>query len=188
MKDLSMKTLVVLTLTLALTLTASAKNSATAAQIEKAMDLISETAQGGVQKTILMPNQDAKEMLKDFAWKKYQIPPEEFEESWVPKEDSAWEIDSGAWSLSNLASAKIYVKSALQNAQNNDLSEPDEKAYQEALAKAKTAFEILGQASPVAYGVAPTGAVQCGVSFAALIVMDLENGIVYEVAMEGSGC
>jgi hypothetical protein len=110
---------------------------------------------------------------------------EEF--TWATEEKDAWEADSTLWGWTNLRGARSYLTTiedafwevAGENGKREKLEAQFEKAKLE-LSK----FDHTG----VTFGIAPLGATQCGIQFAALVVIDSRTGNVWVVAMEGSGC
>lgn len=114
---------------------------------------------------------------------------EDFEANWKGTSGDAWEADSMNWGLENLSGAQSYITSNLEQAlDNGDQTDADKVKYADGMLKVKKAFNILKSIKSVKYGVAPIGAVQCGVRFPALLILDTENGKIHKITMEGSGC
>lgn len=105
--------------------------------------------------------------------------------SWVGSSEDAWEIDSGNWGETTFEDGLSYIQNAQQESSN--FYELEESEYKKLTAEAAIEFKKL-KTMNVKFGVAPFGAVQCGVQFPSLMVFDLDTGLVYAIAMEGSGC
>lgn len=99
--------------------------------------------------------------------------------SWVGKKDSAWEADSTNFGETDMKGAYAYI---FQKEEDGSETAPAAK-----VAAGKEAFKLL-LGTGVKFGVAPLGAVQCGVTFAALAIIDPNTGKVYLFSKEGSGC
>jgi hypothetical protein len=132
---------------------------------------------------------DTKTMMKEMAVKDGSTDAEEFDEYWVGKSSDAWGADSMSWGEETAEGAQDYIEGALaQKLEDSEQTDADKIAYANAMTKTKRAFEILNARSYIQYGVAPRGAVQCGVTFAELVILDAKTGKAYEIVMEGSGC
>lgn len=131
-----------------------------------------------------------KEMLMRLALKeKYSESVEEFNESWVGDKNSAWEADSSSWGSTNVEAAYSYVTTVLDDyLDRSNRKDADKIKFANKMRDANRAFAILRAIKTVRYGVAPLGAVQCGVTFAALMILDTETGDIYQIDMEDSGC
>ncbi len=118
-----------------------------------------------------------------------QLEYEDFD--WVGADDSSWEADSLSWGVTNLERAQAYVIGVLEQKLEENSENNVNKAkiqFADNYIISKKVFDSLKNVKGVKYGVSPTGAVQCGVSFAALLVLDTKEGYIYEIVMEGSGC
>lgn len=131
-----------------------------------------------------------KEMMYALALKEGRVESEkEFNDNWVGDSGDAWGADNMNWGSENAAGAKSYITSALEQAlEDSEQTDADKIKFAEGMQKAKQAFGILRSIKSVVYGVAPMGAVQCGVTFSSLMIIDSETGEMYQIIMEGSGC
>ena len=129
-------------------------------------------------------------MLLAFALKEKMVASsEEFENSWATKEGDAWEADSSMWGAETRSGAKSYVLTNITDQlDGSNKTDADKITYADATMEAQKAFEILRRTNSVKFGVAPNGAVQCGVTFASLYILDTVTGAMYHIIMEGSGC
>jgi hypothetical protein len=119
------------------------------------------------------------EMIKEFAAKKFDESGEDF--NFDSKE--AGGADSGAWGFVTLPEAVAWVASSeLLNIDGNGDDVP--KAVKE---KAEALVKSL-EGSGVIFGAGPIGAVQCGVTLPALLLIDTQSGMIYSINTEGSGC
>lgn len=157
-------------------------------RIASAAITLSEIAQGSHHYKV-RPG-DAKEMLLEFALKEGMVETvEEFESSWKGLNSEAWYADSLNWGLDNATGAYSYVAGVLkQDLEGGEGTQADKIKFAKSISAAKQAFQILRSVKSVRFGVAPTGAVQCGVTFASLFILDTETGDIYQIIMEGSGC
>ena len=158
-------------------------------KIAKAVKIFAPLAESGVANKKVKPASSVKEMLLALALKEKYVDNEE-DFSWVGKSGSAWEADSTNWGETSMKGAYEYVTS-LDSTRKEYLDEPgNEKEKAKVLKQieaAKAAFKLLLNTG-VEFGVAPIGAVQCGVTFAALAIIDPATGKIYLFAKEGSGC
>lgn len=127
-------------------------------------------------------------MLLEYAINEQKIDGEDdFYEGWVGDSDEAWETDASYWGYTSMKGAASYI---FNNSQVDEriegMDEPEKANFVKALAFAKTAFKQLSNTKAM-YGVAPRGAVQCGITIPHLVIIDPETGTVNEVIMEGSG-
>lgn len=115
---------------------------------------------------------------------------EDFAADWVGESDQAWEADSTRWGSTTMKSAYGYIVGFdfIENRfAGSDNPQAELKKLMPKINKAKAAFKsLLG--TGVMFGVGPLGAVQCGVRFASLLMIDPHTGKVYSIIMEGSGC
>lgn len=134
---------------------------------------------------------DAKQMMLELALQEEIVEDEQdFESSWQENVNDAWEPDSTNWALETLEGARDYVEFALRSEyeRSADPSEIETRAFKASLEKSKQAFEILKAARGISFGVGPMGAVQCGVRFGSLLILDKESGEVHNIIGESSGC
>jgi hypothetical protein len=178
----------ILIATLFLSLTASAKAPSIAERIAAAADLIATFAEGS--NTHKVTPGEAKDMLREFALGEGIVDDEaDFESRWVGDSGDAWEVDSTNWGLEDAAGAKNYIEGALETKlAESEQTDADKVKYADGMLKTKQAFQVLRSIKSVRYGVSPTGAVQCGVTFPSLMIIDTQNGVMHEIIMEGSGC
>lgn len=146
-------------------------------RIFKAVKGVSFVAGSGVKTLKVKPARTVKEMLFALAIKEgYSSSAEDF--NWVGTSTDAWEADSTNFGETDMKQAYAYIFERTD----------DEQAPKAAdLKKAKEAFKLL-LGTGVKFGVAPMGAVQCGVTLAALAIIDPITGKIYLFAKEGSGC
>ena len=159
-----------------------------ASRIAVAAKLLSEVAQGS--NTYKVSPSDAKAMLLEFALNEQMAESaEEFEGNWKGNSADAWEADSMNWGTDTASGALSYITNALENDLDaGEKSDADKVKYADGMMAAKRAFKILRSIKSVKFGVAPTGAVQCGVTFASLFILNTTTGKIYQIIMEGSGC
>ncbi len=133
---------------------------------------------------------DVKSMLLEFGLKEQMVESEkDFESSWKANSSAAWEADSMNWGTDTAQGALSYIKTALeQDLEGSEHQDTDKIKFADGTVAAKRAFGILKSIKSVKYGVAPTGAVQCGVTFSSLFISDTATGTMYQIIMEGSGC
>lgn len=183
-----MKT-IVMTLCLFATLSASAKAPSIQERVNRAAQILAGISEGS--DTIkVKPNTDPKAMLLEYALREQLVETEDdFEANWVGDSGDAWGADSMNWGLENLAGAQSYIEGALQTRlEEGEGTDQDKIKYADGMMASSKAFTILRSLKSVKYGVAPTGAVQCGVTFPSLFIIDTENGEMHQIIMEGSGC
>lgn len=158
-------------------------------RIEKAVDIFAPLAQSGVTEHKVKKARTVKEMLYALAIKEgYSESEEDF--SWVGKSGDAWEADSTNFGETTMKAAYDYI-TQLDDTYEEYLNEEGNEAEKAKVLKqvkaAKDGFKLLLNTG-VMFGVAPMGAVQCGVTFAALAIIDPKTGKIYLFAKEGSGC
>ena len=158
-------------------------------RIAQAVDIISPLARSGVREYKTKPAKSVKAALLALAFKEKYIS-EVSEFSWVGDSNEAWDADSTNWGETTMKGAYDYVTH--EDADYLEyLKEPEQKKelaqWQKSLKQSKAAFKKL-VGTGVKFGVAPLGAVQCGVTFAALAIIDPHTGKIYVFAREGSGC
>lgn len=157
-------------------------------RIATAADILASISEGSNMYTVKAGAPKA--MLLEFGLNEQIVESEEdFEASWKGLSGNAWEADSMNWGLENLSGAQSYITNALDQAlENGEQTDADKVKFADGLLKVKKAFNILKSIKSVKFGVAPTGAVQCGVTFPSLLILDTENGKIHQIIMEGSGC
>lgn len=154
------------------------------ARIKKVVENFTPFAWSGVQHFKVKAGLSIRETLEAIAKKEGH---EEF--SWATEDQDAWEADSTLWGWTNMRDARSYLTTIDDNffvvAEEN---KKGSRAKLEALfEKAKASFSQL-EHTGVTFGIAPLGAVQCGIRFSALVVIDSKTGNAWVIAMEGSGC
>lgn len=164
---------------------ASARTTTEQVQIDRAMTVLEETASSGEDATshfskTKVKGKTAREMLKNYAEKSgYDM--DEVKIMLRLKSDELPESDDGT-SLVGLARNVDVVGYAVDVYSNLDPKTLDE-AQKKAL---KALFDLTN--SGVLVGVESSGWVVCGVTFPALIVLDVENGIVYSLIPTNTSC
>lgn len=189
MKFLNSFYLSILTLVLTGTLHASENKAEASKRIAKAVKVFAPLAQSGMTTYKGKPTTNIKAALLSMALKEKYIS-EESEFSWVGKSDEVWGADSMGWGEATMKDAYSYVTEVNSDYLESLKAEGKEKEmaqYLQNIKAAKDAFKLLLN-SGVMFGVAPIGAVQCGVTFAALVIIDPHSGTSYVFAKEGSGC
>lgn len=168
--------------------TSFAKNKSIDIAINNAVAILGDVAQS-TREFKVKPDQDPQSMIKEYALNEGLIDSDaDFAGSWS-KTNDAWEVDSGRLGLTTFKAAYGYIENGIQESWDNDDSDTkSQKEYRELLSKAKKAFDILKAIPSVSYGISSAGAVQCGVTFPSLLILDTENGQIHQVIMEGSGC
>lgn len=166
----------------------TAAQASEAQRIAQAAKILAEISQGSSRYKVSPGN--AKEMLLEFALNEKMVESEEeFESSWQGNSGDAWEADSMNWGTETVQGALSYITGALeQDLDASDKTDADKIKFADSTMAAKHAFGILRSIKSVQFGVAPTGAVQCGVTFASLFILDTTTGAIYQIIMEGSGC
>ncbi len=181
-----LRTILSLALTFAVT---SAYADDRSERIEKVVDSFSQFAQSGVHVYKVKPARTVKAMVLELA---IQIGNAEDESDlgWVENENDAWEADSSNWAETEMKTAYEYM-TTFDEYYLEQLNEPGQEAEKARvmaeMKKAKEDFKLFLN-SGVKFGVGPMGAVQCGVTFAALLIIDPATGKIYSFAKEGSGC
>jgi hypothetical protein len=156
-------------------------------RIKFAVSLLSSISEGG--STFKVKPGTVKQMLLQLAMNEQGEDEKEFNDSWLGDNDDAWGADTSSWGSTDVVEGKSYVVSALEQAlEDGEQTDANKIKFAEGMQKAKQAFAILRSIKTVQYGLAPMGAVQCGVTFASLMIMDSETGEIYQIIMEGSGC
>jgi hypothetical protein len=135
------------------------------------------------------PNADAKKMLQELAVVTGETPAEDFDSYWTTDDYEMWEADAMAWGETDSEGAKGYFEGVLDtNLSESEKTTEDKIRYADGKIQMERAFSVLNDIRTVKYGVAPMGAVQCGVTFPSLMILDTTSGKVYQLIMEGSGC
>ncbi len=170
-----------------LTTQAEAQVAERESRISRAATLLSDVAES-VSPVKLSPN-EVKEAMKELAGERHALSAEEFEENWVGNDSDVWGADTASWGFDTAAGAQGYIEAAIkENFIQSEQTDQDKIKYADAMMKVDRAFSLLPPSKHIQYGVAPLGAVQCGVTFAELVILDTRTGEAYEVVMEGSGC
>lgn len=180
---------IVLSLCLLLTVSASAKAPSVQERITRAAQILAGISEGS--DTIkVKPDTDPKAMLLEYGLREQLVESaEDFEANWVGDKGDAWGADSMNWGLETLAGAQSYIEGALQmRLEESEGTDQDKIKFADGMMASSKAFQVLRSIKSVRYGVAPTGAVQCGVTFPSLFIIDTENGEMHQIIMEGSGC
>lgn len=158
-------------------------------KIGKAVDAISALAQSGVEEFKVKPKSTVKAMLFELALKTGYVS-DESEFSWVGSSADAWEADSTNWGETTMKDAYSYIMD-LEEYDRDELDQPGnekkKEKFESKVRNVKKAFELFMHTG-VQFGIAPMGAVQCGVTFAALAIIDPHTGKIYVFKREGSGC
>lgn len=141
-------------------------------QIAQAVEGIAYLAESGVEEYKTTPADNVKQFLKNLALDEDIVDDEQdFDGRWQGFSSDAWEVDSTNWGEVTMKGAYSYI------------FDPTDAN----LTKGKEAFKLFLNTG-VQFGVAPLGAVQCGIRFAGLAILDPHTGKVYIFAKEGSGC
>lgn len=158
-------------------------------RIQEAVDAISPLAESGVRVVRIKPARTVRDALMAVALKEKYIE-EEKEFIWAGRSSDAWGADTMSWGEATMKEAYSYM-TELDDQRKEILDEKGnekEKAkIERQVKKAKEAFELFMHTG-VQFGLAPMGAVQCGVTFAALAIIDPHSGKVYLFSKEDSGC
>lgn len=178
-----------LTTCLVFSFTFSAQAGTVSERIRLAAEILGGIAEES-QTFQVQPQQDPKAMLLEFALKEKLVESkEDFESNWVGDQDEAWGGDSMLWGVDDLLGAEDYVVRNLeQRLEEGEQTDQDKIKYADAMLEAKRAISILRPIKSVRFGVIPTGAVQCGFTFASLLIIDMQSGEMHQIVMEGSGC
>lgn len=157
-------------------------------RIAKAAEFLAETASASTSYQVKPGS--PKDMIKELAMKESSYESEEdFEDNWVTNPNEAWEADSSNWAEESFSGARSYVSSAIDEAYDqSDKTNEDKINYAEKREMMRRGFTILRSIPSVRFGVAPLGAIQCGVTFGALLILDTASGKIHQISMEGSGC
>lgn len=179
----------ILALTLFVSTSAFAKNKDIENRVRYAANVLASIAEGS-QEFKVTPNSDAKKMLFELGTNEGMIESQEdFNEHWDAKASDAWGADEMLWAEETHSGAYSYVENALEVAlEESEQTAADKVKFADGTLKLNKAFNVLRSIKSVKYGVAPMGAVQCGVTFPSLMILDTENGIIHQIVMEGSGC
>lgn len=154
-------------------------------RIEQVVKIISPLAQSQVRGYKVKPDSSVRSALLELAMKEdYLDDAADF--TWVGKSLAAWDADSGNWGEATMKDAYDYI-TYLDTDSARDLSEAEAAKIEGQIQKAKKSFKLLLNTG-VRFGVVPMGAVQCGVTFAGLAIIDPHTGKVFVFAKEGSGC
>lgn len=172
-----------------LSTTAFAGNKNIEQRISYAAKLLAEMAEGS-QTYTAQQGLDAKSLMKEIALKEQMTETEEdFESNWVNEVGTAWGADEMLFGLESLPGAISYIKTNLEDRlEQSEKTDADKIKFADDYTKANQAFEILRSIKSIKFGIIPTGAVQCGVTFPSLLILDTENGQAHQITMEGSGC
>ncbi|MDZ4660615.1 MAG: hypothetical protein SGJ18_03235 [Pseudomonadota bacterium] len=157
--------------------------------IAKAVKMFSPLAQSGVEKFKLKPAKSVRDMMLALAFKSKGIE-NESDFTWVGTSSEAWDADTSTWGEASMKEAYDYITEIDESyleVLNEEGNEKEKAKVMSHVKKAKDHFKYLLNTG-VKFGVAPMGAVQCGVTFAALAIIDPYTGTVYVFAKEGSGC
>ncbi len=196
------------TLVTAMTLSLSALSASAAVakaqskdskRIEYAATLLSSASDSMTSEQVSpTKDSDSKEILKKVATDIQGIEAEEFADYYEAEPADAWGADSMMYASASLADAMSYVTDFVLESldaidSENDKEEADKQKLKLANAlisiqKAEPILKDLQKYKKVSFGIAPMGAVQCGVTFPALLIMDGTEGLVYVISNEGSGC
>ncbi|MBI1861300.1 MAG: hypothetical protein HYR96_10325 [Deltaproteobacteria bacterium] len=153
-------------------------------RIARVVNVASRLAESGVADHKVEPGTNVKAMLYELALQTEYVTSEE-EFSWVGDSNDAWEADSTNWGETTMKGAYHYIVD--EPDQFSDLEKKEQQKFKKAAKATKKVWrDLLG--TGVRFGVAPMGAVQCGVTFAALAIIDPHTGKTYLFAREGSGC
>ncbi len=153
--------------------------------IAKAVKAFRPLAQSGVETVKVKKAKTTKEWLFNLAVKKgYSSDESDF--SWVGNSSDAWAADSTNFGSTTMKDAYSYI-TQVDKEYLEGLTETKKQKYLKDVQAAKDAFKLLLNTG-VKFGVAPMGAIQCGVTFAALAIIDPETNTIYLIAREGSGC
>lgn len=182
-----MKNLILIA-SLVFSFTANAKSKSLEERINYAVTLLAEVAEGSQTHTVA-PNKDPKVMIRELAMQTdYFESVEEFEQRWA-EDGSAWETDGMTWGPETLAGGFGHIRGQLEfRLEESEQTQEDKIKFADDTLKVNRAEFILRSIRSVKYGVAPIGAVQCGVTFSSLLIIDTENGKIHQIDMEGSGC
>jgi hypothetical protein len=157
-------------------------------RIQAAIDALNSFAEGA-EVFQVTPADDEKAMLSQVA-AKMELDAQDFEDNWVGDDtNKAWEVDSGNWGVETRQGAQDYIMGSLdQVLENPDLTDEQKIRYVDSKLKVEKAFTVLSYIKSIKYGVSAYGAVQCGVTFPSLMILDTKTGKAYQIIMEGSGC
>lgn len=184
-----MKQLVLLTLSLFIFGSNAQADRLTPAKASKniaaAVKAFEPLAGSGVEKFKIKPVKTIKEAMLALAFKAEYIS-EESEFNWIESGGDAWGADSMAFGQTTMKGAYNYIIK-VDKEYVDGMDEKERTKYLANVEKAKEAFKLLLNTG-VQFGLAPMGAIQCGVTFAALAIIDPNTGIIYVFAKEGSGC
>lgn len=168
--------------TLFSTITLANQNSE---KIAQAVKMMKGMALSGVAVHKVKSATSVKEWMYNLAAKeKYIDGPSDF--SWDGNDGSAWGADSASFGSTSMKGAYGYV-TTFEDGYLENLDAKEKAAALSDQKKAKDAFKLLLNTG-VLFGLAPMGAVQCGVTFAALAIIDPHSGKIYLFSKEGSGC
>ena len=151
------------------------------ARIKSVVEAFEPFAWSGVNHYKVKAGLSVRETLEAIAKKEGR----EFE--WATEDHSAWEADSTLWGWANMREARNYLTTVEDAFWEAADEKGNRKKLEAQFEKAKGSFSKL-EHTGVTFGIAPMGAVQCGVQFAAVVVIDPHTGNAWVIAMEGSGC
>lgn len=158
-------------------------------RIEAAANVFSEIAESGMTEYVVTPTKSVRAALLELALAQGMID-SKADFSWKGKSNEAWEADSTNWGETTMKDAYSYI-TEIDPDRERSLDDAGDTAGKAKLLgqieDAKAAFKTLLHTG-VQFGVVPMGAVQCGVTFAALAILDPYTGKIYTIAKEGSGC
>ncbi|MEK2645975.1 hypothetical protein [Bdellovibrio sp. BCCA] len=179
----------VIVLSLLVSTSAFAKNQDIEKRIRYAADLLASVAEGS-QEFKVTPGSDVKKILFELATNEGMVDDQkDFDDHWEATPKNAWGVDEMLWAEEDRGGAYSYIESGLENTlEGSEQTDQDKIKFADGTLKLNKAFNVLRSIKSVKYGVAPMGAVQCGVTFPSLMILDTENGVVHQIIMEGSGC
>ncbi len=165
--------------------TTSFANQNSSEKIAQAVKMMKGMALSGIALHKVIPATSIKGWMYNLAVKEKQID-NASDFNWLGGSEDAWGADTSSWGSTNMKAAYAYVTEF----EEGYLDGLDQKEKTQALMnqkKAKDSFKLLLNTG-VLFGLAPMGAVQCGVTFAALAIVDPHSGRIYLISKEGSGC
>ena len=120
----------------------------------------------------------AMEMMKELSFGELQM------DDFYYDEESSIDVDSSAWGIISFKIAISWIQYSQflsQDENGNEVKNSPESI------KAAALIESLDGTGAI-FGAGPFGAVQCGITFPAFLIMDTKKGIIYSFETEGSGC
>lgn len=118
------------------------------------------------------------EMMKELAYGPLEMSDFQYDA------ETATEGDSSAWGIIKMVTAVRWVEGS--EYLNRDANGDEIKNSVKALKAAALVRSLVG--TGVVFGAGPFGAVQCGFTYPALLIIDTEAGVIYTFETEGSGC